>query len=132
MQNEGYRVIEASDGQSCLNAYEQMQPDLVLLDALIPVIDGFTYCAQIVESANRANISLPSLQAGVSVADHNRPNGYTPVLITALDDPQSVEQAFNAGASDYITKPIHWAVLRQRVRRLLEQAQLYKQLEVAN
>ncbi|NJL09635.1 MAG: diguanylate cyclase [Calothrix sp. SM1_7_51] len=57
----------------------------------------------------------------------------TPILmITGLDDPASVDRAFEAGASDFVTKPIHWAVLRQRVRRLLQQAQLYKQLEAAN
>jgi PleD family two-component response regulator len=53
-------------------------------------------------------------------------------MITVLDDPDSVEQAFAVGATDYITKPIQWAVLRHRVRRLLEQSRLYKQLESAN
>ena len=57
----------------------------------------------------------------------------TPILmITSLDDEESVNRAFEAGATDYVTKPIHWAVLRQRLRRLLQQAQVYKQLEAAN
>ena len=53
-------------------------------------------------------------------------------MITVLDEPDVVEQAFGVGATDYITKPIHWAVLRHRVRYLLQQSQLFKQLEQAN
>lgn len=53
-------------------------------------------------------------------------------MITVLDDPDAVERAFVVGATDYITKPIHWTVLRYRLRHLLQQSQLYKQLEEAN
>ncbi|MBD0304619.1 MAG: diguanylate cyclase, partial [Tolypothrix sp. T3-bin4] len=54
------------------------------------------------------------------------------LMITCLDDEESVDRAFDAGATDYVTKPIHWPVLRQRLRRLLQQVQVYKQLEAAN
>ena len=54
------------------------------------------------------------------------------LMITGLVDPESVDRTFQVGATDYITKPIHLAVLRQRVRRLIEQFQLYKKLEEAN
>jgi PleD family two-component response regulator len=53
-------------------------------------------------------------------------------MITVLDDPDAVEQAFAVGASDYITKPIQWSVLRHRLRRLLQQSQIYQHLEAAN
>ena len=53
-------------------------------------------------------------------------------MVTVLDEPDAVERAFAVGATDYIAKPIHWAVLRHRVRRLIQQSLLYKQLEVAN
>jgi diguanylate cyclase (GGDEF)-like protein/PAS domain S-box-containing protein len=103
MEQEGFRVAEAEDGSRCLEAYRELHPDMVLLDAVMPVMDGFEACAR--------------LKA--------EPNGFnTPVLIiTSLDDSVSVNQAFAAGASDYVTKPIHWAVLRQRVRRLLRARQ---------
>jgi diguanylate cyclase (GGDEF)-like protein len=82
-------------------------------------MDGFTYCQKLSE--------LPESE-------------HPPILmITSLEDQSSVDQAFAAGAADYITKPIHWAVLRQRVRRLIQQFHLqqqqtllYKQLEAAN
>ena len=112
MEQEGYRVIEADDGESCLSVFSEEHPDIVLLDAIMPVMDGFTCCTKI-QSINGGN--------------------KTPVLmITGLEDEQSVDHAFSAGAVDYVTKPIHWAVLRQRVRRLIQQVRLYAQLEKAN
>lgn len=112
MEQDGYRVVEAVNGQQALEIYTQLHPDLVLLDALMPVMDGFTCCGQ--------------LQA---LSRSKQP----PILtIAALEDQESVDRAFRAGASDFVTKPIHWGVLRQRVRRLLQQTQLYKQLARSN
>lgn len=100
MEEEGYQVAEANNGENCLAQFARLTPDIVLLDAVMPVMDGFTCCSQL--------RTLPTAE-------------YTPVLmITVLDDQESVDQAFAAGATDYVTKPIHWAVLRQRVARLLE------------
>ena len=110
MEEEGYRAVEAENGEQCLSEYEHFQPDLMLLDAVMPDIDGFTCCQKI--------RSLP---------DGDR----IPILmITVLDDPESVEQAFKAGATDYITKPIHWSVLSQRVRRLLDGNRVWSELAV--
>jgi len=99
LENDGYAVIEADDGVQALSTYEQVQPDIILMDCVMPKMDGLTACAKIQEL----------------------PNGKrTPVIIiTNLEDDKAVDLAFEAGATDYITKPIHWAVLRQRVRRLL-------------
>ncbi|WP_299412519.1 PleD family two-component system response regulator [Acaryochloris sp. IP29b_bin.148] len=112
LANDGYRVIEAEDGETCLAAYQKTPPNLVLLDAMMPGMNGFECCSQIMK--------LPD-------------SIYTPILmITGLEDQTSVDWAFDAGASDYITKPIHWPVLRQRVRIQLERTQLYRELEEAN
>jgi diguanylate cyclase (GGDEF)-like protein len=102
-----------------LEAYTELQPDLILLDAMMPTMDGFTFCQKL-----------------SAIPESDRP----PVLmITSLEDPESVDRAFTVGAADFITKPIHWAVLRQRVHRLIQQSHLqqrqtllYKQLETAN
>ncbi|MCT7948958.1 PleD family two-component system response regulator [Ancylothrix sp. C2] len=112
MEKEGYRVIEAADGEEGIADFVRQKPDIVLLDAMMPVMDGFT-CCQHFQQMSGGNT--------------------TPVLmITSLDDPDSVDRAFEVGATDYITKPIHWPVLRQRVRRLIEQNHLYQKLEFAN
>ncbi|MGB3787919.1 MAG: histidine kinase dimerization/phosphoacceptor domain -containing protein [Phormidesmis sp.] len=124
MQKEGFRVIEASNGIECLAQFKQERPDIVLLDAVMPEMDGFSCCAALQDLSDK----LPSDSAEKFPA---------PILmITSLDDSQSVEQAFAAGASDYVTKPIHWALLRHRVRglrdsikRRQDEAQIKKSLK---
>jgi diguanylate cyclase (GGDEF)-like protein len=112
MEQDGYQVIEAVDGKMCLAVFERSRPDIVLLDVIMPLLDGFTCCEQI------------RVLSGIR---------QTPVImITGLEDHESVDYAFSVGAVDYITKPIHWGVLRQRVRQLLQQARLYQQLEATN
>ena len=112
LQKEGYSVVEAGEGHECLEVYKHTQPHLVLLDAMMPVMDGFECCT-----------SLKSLPGSEHI----------PVLmITSLDDQDSVDRAFEVGASDYVTKPVNLAVLRQRVRILLEKSRLYRDLEQAN
>lgn len=112
LERESYRVVEAADGMEAIKVYQETHPDMILLDAVMPVLDGFECCSRL----------------------QKLPNGdHVPVLIiTALEDRESVDRAYEVGASDYVTKPIHWAVLRQRVRRLLDQANLHQQLESAN
>lgn len=100
LEGDGYVVEEAGNGAVALSLCEREMPDLVLMDAMMPVMDGFEACT-----------ALRSLAEGV----------HTPVLIvTALEDEDAIERAFAAGAKDYITKPVHFSVLRQRVVRLLQ------------
>ena len=100
LEQDGCEVVDVENGQLCLDAYLACKPDMVLLDAKMPVMDGFTCCAE-----------LQRLPLGPS----------TPVLMIAgLDDQASVDKAFAAGAMDYVTKPIHPPILRRRLRHLLE------------
>lgn len=136
MELEGYQVVEVNNGKQCLEAYADKKPDLILLDALMPEMDGFTCCKELWQIAkNNLALALANFDTGGSLGNTiiSRLWERTPILmITSLDDPATVDRAFESGASDFVTKPIHWAILRQRVRRLLQQAQLYKQLEAAN
>ncbi len=100
MMGEGYQVTEAHNGEQCLLACQRQVPDLILLDAVMPGIDGFECCHQLQTLFGER---CPPI-----------------LMITALYDQASVDRAFEAGATDYITKPILWAVLRQRVRRLIQ------------
>ncbi len=129
MEKDGYQVVEAANGEQGLEAYKRLKPHLVLLDALMPVMDGFACCTHL-----QRLISDTSLDGEIFI-DTESLNGAarTPVLmITGLDDQESVDRAFAVGATDYVTKPIHFAVLRQRVRRLIQQSKLYQKLEIAN
>jgi diguanylate cyclase (GGDEF)-like protein len=131
LENEGYQVEEAADGKQALEAYVRLRPDIVLLDAIMPVMDGFACCAQL-QKLQMGDVSEETeAQEPEKIQDQLLVS--TPILmITGLEDQQSVDQAFEVGAADYITKPIHWAVLRRRVRRLIQQSQLYRQLEDSN
>jgi CheY-like chemotaxis protein len=112
LSQEGYKIVQASNGEAALATYQQVRPDMVLLDGIMPIMDGFDCCSRLQQLPGAAQ---------------------TPVLIiTGLDETTYVDRAFAVGAADYITKPIHWAVLRQRVRRLLQQSQLYQDLEASN
>ncbi|GAB4523564.1 MAG: hypothetical protein Tsb0014_01240 [Pleurocapsa sp.] len=104
LQQEGYEIIEAENGQECLTAWQEHQPDMILLDAMMPIVDGFSCCQQIREQQEQ-DLTIPVL------------------MITGLNDKKSVDRAFAAGATDYITKPIHPPVLRQRLKRILKAAQ---------
>ncbi|MEH1827071.1 MAG: PleD family two-component system response regulator [Nostoc sp.] len=112
LEREGYQIAEAQNGIEALTVFKQLHPDIVLLDAIMPDLDGFECCTQL------------------QLLDCNK---HTPVLmITGLEDQESVDRAFAVGAMDYVTKPIHWPVLRQRVKRLIEQSQLQQKLEAVN
>jgi CheY-like chemotaxis protein len=112
VEHDGYQVRTARNGEEALVIYQEIQPDLVLMDGVMPEMDGFECCEQ-----------LQQLPGG----------DLTPVLmITGLDDSASLDRAYAVGAADYITKPIHWAVLRQRVKRVLDQSHLHRALEASN
>ncbi|HEY9050286.1 MAG TPA: response regulator [Gammaproteobacteria bacterium] len=97
LEKEGYRVLEATNGLEALKLNQLHNPDLVILDAVMPEQDGFTTCKIL-------KAKQPSLPV---------------VMITALDDDSSVERAFQVGADDYITKPINWSVLKHRMAQTL-------------
>ncbi len=101
LEHAGFPVLEAEDGQEAVELFHARQPELVLLDANRPVMDGFEAC-EIINQADK--------------------NGDVPVImVTALDDDDSINRAFDAGAEEYITKPINWTVLRRRIDLLTEQ-----------
>jgi len=106
LKKEGYQVEEATNGAECLQKYPRLQPHLVLLDALMPEMDGFECCQQLRQLASSEFLPI--------------------LMITFLDDNASIDRAFNAGATDYITKPIHWRSLRQRVKTSLQAGHLAK------
>ena len=95
LESEDFDIIEASDGLEAIKAVEKYHPALILLDAVMPGIDGFTTCQQIKE---KGHTDIPVM------------------MITGLDDDASVERAYEVGAIDFITKPIKWAVLKHRVK----------------
>jgi PAS domain S-box-containing protein len=109
LEADGYRVDEAEDGAEALKKLVLHRPSVLLIDAVMPRVNGFDVCTRLQ--------GLPAEQR-VPV-----------VMITALDDQASIDRAFEAGAVDYITKPVYWPVLRQRLRRLLATERAERALE---
>ena len=103
IQEIGFDTAEAQDGQQALSMFQRVHPDLVLMDARMPVMSGFDACSY-----------LRRLPGGES----------TPILmLTGLNDPDSIDRGFEAGASDYITKPIHVGILINRVQTIIKSRQ---------
>ncbi|NJR58777.1 MAG: response regulator [Cyanobacteria bacterium CRU_2_1] len=111
LEADGYHVASAENGEAGLALYHRLHPDLILLDAMMPEMDGFTCCTQLRQLVGD---NLPI------------------VMITCLEDQESVDCAFRVGTTDYITKPINWAVLRQRVWHQIQRSHLYTQVQQLN
>lgn len=100
LETDGLKIEQATNGQQAIEKFCQYGPDLIIMDAVMPVKNGF--------EASREIKQLPE-------------GRITPILmITALENDESVERAFKSGAADFIPKPINLAVLRQRVKRVLD------------
>jgi diguanylate cyclase (GGDEF)-like protein len=99
LRSDGLQIEHAANGEEGVSKFQQVKPDLVIMDAMMPIMNGFDACRKI-----------RSLTEGQS----------TPILIiTALENDETIECAFRSGAADFIPKPINLAVLRQRVKRVL-------------
>lgn len=99
LEPEGIDVEEAGDGPEALRAFRAQPFDLVLLDVRMPGSDGFAVCESLRKEPAGADVPI--------------------VIMTGLDDVDSIRRAYEVGATDFITKPIPWLVLSHRVRYLL-------------
>ncbi|HEY7065968.1 MAG TPA: response regulator [Chloroflexota bacterium] len=97
LEAEGYAARTAPDGRAALEALEAAQPDVLLLDLMLPDLDGLELCARVRER----EASLPYLPV---------------IMLTALDTPAYKQLGFARGADDYVTKPFDLAELLARVR----------------
>ncbi len=109
LERDGHVVDEAADGKVALGVFERVNPDVVLMDGSMPEMDGFMLCAEIQKQPTGKN---------------------TPILmVTSLDDEGSIARAFEVGATDYIAKPVNWAVLRHRLRRVIAESRNQKRID---
>jgi diguanylate cyclase (GGDEF)-like protein len=109
LADAGYEVSEAASGADALTACRASVPDLILLDVAMPAMDGIATCA-----ALRA---LPQT-AAVPI-----------VMLTGSDDLEAIDRAFEAGATDFTAKSVHWLVLVERVRYLLRGKHAFDRLQ---
>ena len=112
LEKIGYVAVGLANGAEAVAEFDKGLPDIVLMDANMPVMNGFDACAELK--------SRPAAK-------------HVPVLmITALNDDESVDRAYAVGAVDFITKPVHWANLRNRVGYLLKNIEAERKLHLAS
>ncbi len=99
LESQGYEVITAGDGEAALATIRDKLPDLVLLDVMMPKLDGIETVKQL-----KADASLPFIPV---------------ILVTARADAKDVITGIEAGGDDYLTKPVDQAALMARVRAML-------------
>ncbi len=99
LRGEGYRVVTAEDGPSALVVFAEHQPDLVLLDIMLPRLDGFAVCREL------RKISLVPI-----------------IMLTARSSTVDVVVGLESGADDYVTKPFEFPELNARVRSVMRRA----------
>ncbi len=99
LKKAAFEVEEAIDGEPAVEMVKQQAPDIILLDVMMPNMDGFTTCAEIRKLPGGEHIPI--------------------LLVTGLDDMDSINKAYEAGATDFITKPITFPLLSHRVRYVL-------------
>jgi diguanylate cyclase (GGDEF)-like protein len=99
LEKSGFSVLIATSGQAGLNIVERITPDLILLDAVMPGMDGYAVCRALLGSPETADIPV--------------------IFVTALKSPEDETRALGAGAADFISKPVNAAVVRARVRTQL-------------
>lgn len=100
LNQDGYKIIEACNGLETVSAYERFRPDLILLDIVMPDIDGCSVCAKIRRLSGGKQVPI--------------------LMITSREDESTINHAFAVGANDYILKTFNLTVLRYRIKRLLE------------
>ena len=106
---EGYEVVTAGDGEEGLATARQQIPDLILLDVMMPKLDGFEVCRRL-----RADTEFP----------------FTPIImVTAMADSKDVVAGLEAGGDEYLTKPVDHAALAARVRSMLRIKRLHDTVE---
>lgn len=107
MEKEGFEVVTAADGQEGINRAQAMQPDLVILDLMLPVIEGYEVCRQLRSDAKTQTARI--------------------LMLTARSDEVDEIVGFKMGADDYVTKPFKIKPLIHRVNALMRRTKAAEQ-----
>jgi len=108
----GLDAVEAEDGLQAVACYQRTAPDLVLLDVEMPGLDGFAVCRAIRRLESHSTVPI--------------------IMVTGGDELESVTQAYEAGATDFVSKPINWPILGHRVLYVLRASDAITRLRIAD
>lgn len=108
LESSGCSVTAAASGEEAIKLFSANMPDMVLLDVMMPGMDGYETSIELRKICPIKHLPI--------------------IMLTGLNDVESVEKAFQAGATDFITKPINWPLLIQRVKYALRSYELHNEL----
>jgi len=108
LRNSGYNIHEAVNGADAIKLYDEVSPHIILMDVMMPVMDGYEACKKIREKANFLELPI--------------------IMLTGLDDVESVRSALDSGATDFISKPINWVLFEQRVQYALNARSMHDEI----
>lgn len=111
LEQSGFTVVEATNGEAAIEIYTSRHPDIILLDVLMPGMDGFEACARLRELPGGADVPV--------------------LMMTGLEDENSIEHAYQIGATSFITKPIVWPNLGHQVRYILRASRSLRELSTS-
>ena len=100
LADEAYEILMAHDGQQTIDVVEESQPDLILLDIMMPKMSGYEVCEKLKADSEKRGIPV--------------------LMVTALNEMGDIEKAVKAGCDDFLTKPVNQLELKTRVRSLLK------------
>jgi signal transduction histidine kinase len=108
LEDDGYTIVEAENGIEACARCEEAVPALIVVDAVMPGMDGFALCEALRKRPQTAQIPI--------------------LMATGLDDSSSIARAYEVGATDFISKPLNWLMLSQRVLYMLRAARAFDEL----
>lgn len=114
IENEGHEVVSAFDGAEAVRLFKQEIPDLVLLDVVMPVMDGYDAATRIKKLCEKRNLWIPI------------------IFLSAMISDEDVVKGIEAGGDDYLTKPVSETVLNAKLKAMQRIAQMREELERAN
>jgi DNA-binding response OmpR family regulator len=112
LERMGYRYFAVDGGRAAIAALDTHQPDLMLLDYMMPDMSGLDVLQELRDRSGHADLPV--------------------IMLTARTDPEMVVSALNAGANDYVTKPIDFVVLQARMEKQLQRGEESRQLRDVN
>ncbi len=111
LEKAGFRVEEAEDGEQALRKFIRHHPAVIMMDVEMPKLNGYEACKRIREDAVGAHVPV--------------------LMVTGLEDIESVNRAYSAGATDFLSKPINWSLISHRVRYVLRASRTYQELRTS-
>jgi DNA-binding response OmpR family regulator len=111
LEEAGFRVRLSEDGKHGLRMATTTNPDLIIVDAMLPSIDGYSICTSLRQDPRTAEVPI--------------------ILITASKEPDAISRGLAAGATDFITKPVEWRFLANRVTHVINRCLSIRELQAA-